>query len=56
MFYGGRYRHCPRHFVSFYSQSVIEFTAASYNVVARKSYLSIQSATFTVDIDGFQTD
>ena len=54
MFYGCRCRR--RHFVSFYLQSMIEFTVALDNVVARKRYLTMQSATFTVDIDGFQTD
>ena len=53
MFYGCR---CRRHFVSFYSQSMIEFTVALHNAAARKHYLTIQSDTFTVDIDGFQTD
>ena len=49
---------CCRNFVSFYSQSMIEFTFTFtlHNAVARESYLTIQSATFTVDIDGFQTD
>ena len=54
MFYGCRC--CRRHFVSFYLQSMIEFTVILHNSVARKRYLTIQSATFTVDIDGFQTD
>jgi hypothetical protein len=54
MFYGC---HSPRcHFVSFYSQSMIEFTVALHNTVARKRFLAIHSATFTVDIVGFQTD
>ena len=43
-------------FVSFYSQSMIEFTVTLLNAVARKHYLTIQSATFTVDAEGFQTD
>ena len=47
---------CCRHFVSFYLQSMIEFTVVLRNAVARKRYLTIQSNTFTVDIDGFQTD
>ena len=55
MCYGCR-RRCRRHFASFYSESMIEFTVTFHNAVARKSYLSIQSATFTVVIDGFQTD
>ena len=55
MCYGCR-RRCRRHFASFHSQSMIEFTVALHYVVARKSYLSIQSAAFTVDEDGFQTD
>ena len=37
-------------------QSLIEFKLALHNAVARKRYLTIQRATFTVDIDGFQTD
>ena len=58
MFYGCRSCRCRRrrHFVSFYSQSMIDFTVTLHNAVARKSYLSIQSAAFTVVIDGFQTD
>ena len=52
MFYG--FHHC--HFASFYSQSMIECKLALHNAVARKRYLTIQRATFTVDIDGFQTD
>jgi hypothetical protein len=55
MFHGCR-RRCRRHFASFYLQSMIEFTVALHNAVARKFYLTMQSATFTVDIDGFQTD
>ena len=47
---------CCRHFASFHSQSMIEFTVALHNTVARKHYLTLHSATFTVDIDGFQTD
>ena len=47
---------CCRNFVSFYSQSMIEFTFTLHNAVVRKRYLTIQSATFTVDIEGFQTD
>ena len=47
---------CHRNFVSFYSQSIIEFTFTLHNAVARKRYLTIQSDTFTVHIDGFQTD
>ena len=47
---------CCCHFVSFYSQSMIEITVTLHNAVARKRYLTIQSNTFTVDIDGFQTD
>ena len=43
-------------FVSFYLQSMIELTVVFHNAVARKRYLTIQSNTFTVDIDGFQTD
>ena len=53
MFYGCR---CRRHFVSFYLQSMINFTVVLHNAVARKCYFTIQSNTFTVDIDGFQTD
>ena len=53
MFYGCR---CRRHFVSFYLQSMINFTVVLHNAVARKRYFKIQSNTFTVDIDGFQTD
>ena len=52
MFYGCR----RRPFVSFYSQAMIDFTVTLHNAVSRKSYLSIQSNTFTVGIDGFQTD
>ena len=48
--------HCFCHFVSFYSQSMVDFKVTLHNAVARKSYLSIQSATLTVVIDGFQTD
>ena len=51
MFYG-----CRHHFASFYSQSMIEFTVELHNAVARKHYLTIHSATFTGNIDGFQTD
>ena len=51
---------CHYHFVSFYSQSqsqsMIEFTVTLHNAVARKHYLTIHSATFTGNIDGFQTD
>ena len=57
--YGCRHRRrrCRRrHFASFHSQPMIEFTVTLHNAVARKSYLSIESATFIVDIDGFQTD
>jgi hypothetical protein len=54
MFYG--YRRRRRHFVSYCSQSMIEFTLALHNTVARKRYLTIKSDTCTVDIDGFQTD
>ena len=43
-------------FLSFSSQSMIEFTLALYNAVARKCYLTIQRNNFTVDIDGFQID
>ena len=46
--------HCQ--FVSFYLQSMKEFTVSLHNAVARKRYLTIQSATFTVDKDGLQTD
>ena len=53
MFYGCRRR---RHFVSFHSESMIEFTVTWHNAVDRKQYLTIQSAIFTVGIDGFQTD
>ena len=35
---------------------MIEFKVTLHNAVARKSYLIIESATFTVDVDGFQTD
>ena len=35
---------------------MIEFTVILHNAVARKQYLTIQSATFTVDIYRFQTD
>ena len=52
MFYGC----CRRHFVSFYSQSMIDFKLALHYAVARKQYLTIQSNTFSVDIDRFQTD
>ena len=54
MFYGCCCRCC--HFVSFYSQPMIEFTLTLHNAVARKWSLTLQIATFTVDIDGFQTD
>ena len=54
MFYGC-HRHC-RHFTSFYLQSMIEFTVALHNAVARKRYLTIQSNNFTVDKDQCQTD
>ena len=37
MFYGC----CRRHFVSFYSQSIIEFKLALHNAVARKQYYII---------------
>ena len=53
MFYSCRR---PLHFASFYSQSMIEFTVTSHNAVARKRYLTIQSATYTVDKDHCQTD
>ena len=53
MFYGC-HRRCRHHFASFYSQSMIEFTVSLCNAVARKSYLTIQSDTFTVDIDEFK--
>ena len=56
MFSGCRSCRCRRHFVSFYSQSMIDFTVTLHNAVARKSYLSIQSAAFTVDNDRCQTD
>ena len=49
-----RNNHC--HFVSFYSASMIEFTVTLQSAVARKHYLTIQSNTFTVDINRFQTD
>ena len=52
MFYGC----CYRHFVLLYSESMIEFTVTLHNAVARKCYLTIQSNTLTVDIDGYQTD
>jgi hypothetical protein len=40
MFYGCR--HCRRrHFASFYLQSMIEFTVALHNAVARKPYMTI---------------
>ena len=55
MFYGCHRRRC-RHFASFYSQSMIEFTVVSHNAVARKRYLTIQSATSTVDKELCQTD
>ena len=52
MFHG-----CRCHLVSLYSQSIIEITVTLHNSVARKRYLPIQSATFTVDIDrGEQTN
>jgi hypothetical protein len=54
MFYGCH--HCHHHFVSFYSQSMIEFTVTLQNAVARKPNMTIKSAAFTVDIDGFQAD
>ena len=38
------------------SQSIIEFTVILHNAVARKRYLTLQSATFTEDVDGFQKD
>jgi hypothetical protein len=47
--------HC-RHIVSFYSQSMIEFTVALHNAVARKRYLTIHSNTCTVDIDELKID
>ena len=50
MFYG-----CC-HFVSFYSESMIEFTVILHNALARKHYLTIQSNTSAVALDGFQTD
>ena len=60
MFYSCRHhrcrRRCRRHFASFYSQSMIEFTVTSHNAVARKRNLTIQSATYTVDKDHCQTD
>ena len=40
MFYGCHRRH--RHFVSFYSQSMIEFTDTLHNAVARKLYMAIK--------------
>ena len=44
-------------FVSFYSESMIEFTVALHkNTIVRKRYLIIHSATFNLDICGFQTD
>ena len=49
-------RHRRSHFVSFYSQSMIEFTVTLHNAVTRKHYFIIHSATFTVDIDGIQVD
>ena len=39
MFYG----FCCCHFVSFYSQSIIEFTVALHNTVARKPYMTIKN-------------
>ena len=54
MIYGCCFHRC--HIISFYSQSMIEFTLALHNAEARKQKLTIQSATFTVDIDRFQTD
>ena len=47
---------CCCHFVSFYLQSMINFTVVLHNALARKRYFTIQSNTCTVDIDGFQTD
>ena len=35
---------------------MIEFTVTLRNTVAKKCYLTTQSGTFTVYIDGFQTD
>jgi hypothetical protein len=57
MFHSCRRRRRRRsHFVSFYSQSMIEFTVTLHNAVARKRYYIIHSASFTVDLDGFQGD
>ena len=49
MFYG-----CHCHFVSFNSQSMIEFTVILHNGVARKHYLRVHNVTFIVGIDGFK--
>jgi hypothetical protein len=35
---------------------MIEFTVTLHNAVARNCYLTIQSASFTVGVDRFQTD
>ena len=58
MFYGCRrcYCRCRCHFASFYLQSMIEFTVALHNAVAKKPHMTIKRAAFTVDIVGFQTD
>ena len=47
---------CYHQVVSLYSQTMIEFTVTLHNTEARKCYLTICSATFTVDKDGFQMD
>ena len=54
MFYGCRCCRC--HFELLTLQSMIEFTDALHNAVARKPYITTKRAVFTVDIDGFQTD
>ena len=51
MFYG-----CRCHLYHFIHNQMIEFTVTLSNTEARKRYLTIQSATFSVDIDGLQMD
>jgi hypothetical protein len=47
---------CPCHFVSFHSQSRIEFTVTLHNAVAKNCYTTTWSATLSEDIDRFQID
>ena len=42
MFYGCRRCYCRCHFASFYLQSMIEFTVALHNAVARKPHMTIK--------------